>query len=177
MDPAMKSARAVLISFAFLMASTALHSQSLPSWSRLRFLIGEWIAESGTFSFALDLQQRVLVRRGHSETTTGGKKPKMLSQDDLMIIYAGSGKQPFRAMYFDHLGQVIDYAVTPGRDRVTFLSQPRENAPRYRLTYRRTAKDKLGVLFEVSDSGRDADFKPRQEITARRLFRPGTTAQ
>lgn len=180
----MKAIRVALISLTLLLAATTVRSQPAPSWSRLRFLLGEWITESkglpenamGTFSFNLDLQQRVLVRRSHSESTTGGKKPRRVSQDDLMIIYAGSGKQPFRAMYFDHLGQVINYAVTSGKDRVTFLSLPPESAPRYRLTYRRTSKDALGVLFEVSDSGRAGDFKPRLEGTARRLFRPGATS-
>jgi hypothetical protein len=166
-----------------MLLASPVQSAPLPGWSRLRFLLGEWISEAsgapgkgtGTFSFALDLQQRVLVRRSHSEFSTT-KNPKAVSHDDLMIIYAGSGKQPFRATLFDHEGRVVEYAVNTARDRVTFVSQPAESAPRYRLTYRRTSKNKLGVLLEVSSSGRDGDFKPHLQGTARRLFRPGAAS-
>ena len=177
----MKSIRAALL--ILLLAASTGSSAPPDNWARFRFLMGDWITDGsggGTFSFVPDLQERVLMRRSRSEYEKEIKVRKKIQRttmvrEDLMVIYPAERNKPFRAIYFDNEGQVIEYAVTTAKDRVTFLSQPSGSTARYRLSYRRAAKDKLGVKFEISSSGRDEDFKPYLEGTARKLYRPART--
>jgi hypothetical protein len=69
-------------------------------WRGLRFLLGNWTGEggevgaggeqtaigSGWFSFALDLQDNIIVRKNHAHYAATSEKPAY-DHDDLMIIY------------------------------------------------------------------------------------------
>jgi hypothetical protein len=68
--------------------------QPISTWDKWSWLAGEWVGEGsglpgsggGTFTFKTDLDQKVLVRKSHSEYPAKGESPKVI-HDDLMIIY------------------------------------------------------------------------------------------
>jgi hypothetical protein len=157
---------------------TAQEAPAAPTWSGLEFLIGEWVTEtsggvpgaatSGGFSLRADLQGRVLVRRNVADYAAVGDRPA-LHHEDLMIVSADAGGRPAQAVYFDNEGHTIRYAVDASTAGVVVLvSEAEAKAPRFRLTYRRTAKDKHEGRFEIAPPGKPDAFSPYVEWTARR---------
>ena len=65
-------------------------------WDACRFLLGEWAGEgggqpgrgTGGFTFALDLQDKVMVRRNRAELPAAAGRPAAV-HDDLMVVYQG----------------------------------------------------------------------------------------
>lgn len=148
----------LLISGIFLVYSG--FGQEVPSWDKWNFLIGEWVGEGsgqpgqggGTFTFFLDLDRQILVRKSHSEYPASGNKAAIL-HDDLMIIYKEAPASETKADYFDNEGHVIHYSVTfPGQD-VVFTSLKTENAPVFRLTYKPVEAGTVDTIFEMSRDG------------------------
>src|SRR5436190_4028152 len=102
------------------------------NWDSLRFLLGEWIGEgtgapgegTGGFSFELDLQDKVIVRKNHADYPAAKEKPAY-SHTDLMVIYREVDDST-KAMYFDNEGHVIHYSVKLSKDQttLTFISDP-----------------------------------------------------
>jgi hypothetical protein len=137
--------------------------------AKWRALIGDWSGEgggnpgsgSGTSSFQFDLQQQVLVRRSHSEYPASGNRPATV-HDDLMVIYADSGSEQSRAIYFDNEGHVINYFATwsAGGDVVTFVSKPAPGTPQFRLTYKKADAQTWTISFEMAPPGQPDAFKP-----------------
>ena len=131
---------------------------------QLDFLVGEWSGSgsgepgqgTGSFSFARDLQGRILVRHAHSEYPATENRPATV-HDDLLIVYSGGSE----ALYFDNEGHVIHYKITvdPQAKTATFLSTDPQPAPAFRLTYKQRSADQLQVGFEISPSGKVVDFK------------------
>lgn len=119
-------------------------------WKPLEFLLGDWIgvagekdtqigAGQGAFSFHLDLDKKIIVRRNNASYTSGA------THDDLLVIYVEGGT---RAIYFDSEGHVIHYNVTsPEPNRAVFES---DGDPRYRLTYW-LDQGSLNGKFEIGD--------------------------
>ena len=107
-------------------------------WKRLEFLLGKWTgvagekdtqigAGQGAFSFELDLNKKIMVRRNNASYDSG------IRHDDLMVIYLEGAT---RAIYFDSEGHVIHYNVTvPSNNRAVFESDGTQPGPKYRLTY------------------------------------------
>lgn len=134
----------------------------------LRFLLGRWEGEgggeaaqgSGYFTFEEGLQGKVLVRKNHSEYPPTKDRPAFV-HDDLMVVYADPQTGGARAFYTDSEGHVINYAVSVsgGGQRVTFLSDPRDPGPRYRLNYVLTAPDALALTFETATPDRPEQFQ------------------
>ena len=130
--------------FALFIAAMALLSSPLQAaidhdpWDSCRFLLGQWTGEGsgqpgqgkGEFSFAPELEGKVLVRRNINEIATGPGRPPTV-HEDLMVVYPAEKGQPSRAIYFDNEGHVISYKVHPSEDRqsLTFLSDPSPSAP------------------------------------------------
>ncbi len=147
--------------------------------SPLHFLLGEWIGEgegapgegSGGFTFAPDLQGKVLVRTNYAEYPATAERPAF-RHDDLMIVYADPQGTGSRAMYFDSEGHVIAYAVEESREplKVLFVSDAISGTPRYRLTYTATGPDSLDLTFEVAPPGEPEAFATY--ITARARRKP-----
>jgi hypothetical protein len=146
-------------------------------WKGFQFLIGEWTGGggsstgqgSGTFSFQMDVDGKVLMRRNHAGYPAAKDKPAV-SHDDLMMIYSeGDDKAP-EAVYADSEGHVIHYESEVSSDgtRVRFLSRALPGAPRYRLTYRKTGSDTLEGQFEVAPPGKPDAFTPYLTWTAQR---------
>ncbi len=151
------------------------------AWKPYRFLVGEWTGEgsgdpgkgSGRFSFAWDLQDKVLVRRNRTDFPAAQGRPAF-SHDDLMVIYRADRDGPTKAIYFDSEGHVINYAATFSDDRqtLTFLSDAIPAAPRFRLSYTKAADDSMGIKFEIAPPGKPGEFKTYLEGTARRHAEP-----
>jgi hypothetical protein len=132
---------------AFLLAAAALPAQD---WKQLEFLLGHWTgvagekdtqigAGQGAFSFELDLNKKIIVRRNNAQYTSG------VIHDDLLIIYVEGSP---RAIYFDSEGHVIRYNIrVPFENKVIFES---EGPPKYRLTYW-LDHDSLNGKFEIGD--------------------------
>src|SRR5712672_753843 len=105
-----------------LLLNLAVSQQSMKpsSLDDLRFLIGEWegIGEGGpgsgkgVFSFAFDLQNRVIVRKNYAEYPPTASRPA-IKHDDLIVIYLDRASNQILANYFDSEGQQIVYKVMP----------------------------------------------------------------
>jgi hypothetical protein len=133
-----------------ILAALLLTSVPLPAqdWKQLEFLVGQWTgvagekdtqigAGQGTFSFALDLNNKIIVRRNSAQYTSG------ITHDDLLIIYVEGSP---RAIYFDSEGHVIRYNIAvPSENKVIFES---DGAPKYRLTYW-LDRESLNGTFEI----------------------------
>ncbi len=160
-----------LIAALVLLASSCAFAQTPSSqspFSSLQFLVGDWVGEgdggSGSFSFAYDLQNSVLVRRNHTEYPATDKRSALV-HDDLLIIFPEGND--LRAMYWDNEKHVIRYTVKPVTDGVDFISEATEGAPRFRLTYRNGSEGKLDIAFEIAPPGKD--FSPYLQGKARRV--------
>ena len=141
-------------------------STSTP-WKPLEFLIGTWeaatrggsagAATSGTYSFQLELRGHVLAR--HS-SNSGCKGPADFDCDhgDLLYIYPDTPRQPYKAIYFDNEGHVIQYNVSsPAANTAVFLSSPSQPGPQFRLTYELKGSTMRGK-FQIRMPG-ETDFK------------------
>jgi hypothetical protein len=152
-------------------------------WKPFQFLMGEWTGEGsgqpgkgeGEFSFALDLQKKVLVRRHHAEVhSSGNGAPAVL--EDLMVVYREAASGRFRAIYFDSEDHVINYTVSVSDNgkTVTLLSDALQGAPRFRLTYVQTGNDTLAIKFEIARLGQADQFGTYVEGKARRSQKTST---
>jgi|WetSurMetagenome_2_1015567.scaffolds.fasta_scaffold71527_3 hypothetical protein len=130
-----------------------------PPWT---VLVGEWVGEGngrpgaggGASSFALDLERHALVRRSTSDYPAAEGRPAV-HHEDLMVIYPGDAGAAARALFLDNEGHAIEYAAawSAGGEVLTFVSEARPGAPRFRLTYRVMAGDRLAVDFEIAPPG------------------------
>jgi hypothetical protein len=163
-----------------LLLSGRAAAQAAPDWRAWDMLAGEWIADeghgqpgaatSGSFSFAFDLDRRVLVRRDHSEYAATSGRPAT-RHDGLMIIYAERPDR-FAATSFDNEGHVIEYAVEiASPTRIVFTSPARDGQPRYRLTYDAIAGG-LKIAFAIAPPNQPEAFAVYVEGTAHRVRRP-----
>jgi len=159
---------------ALALAAHDLLAQPAPSspLDPLRFLVGEWRAvdsppgESGGFSFALSVQNRVMTRTNYAVYEATAARPAS-RHDDFMVIYADGGS--LKADYFDNEGHVIHYDVQSRRDReVVFHCAPTAKDPGYRLSYVLMPEGLLKGQFEVSPPGDREAFKTYLTWTARR---------
>jgi hypothetical protein len=123
----------------------------------------------GTFSFALELQGKILVRRNRLDFPATPARAAF-SHEDLLIVYPESGAAPNRAVYFDSEGHVIQYVVTFSEQGkvLTFASEPSPESPRFRLTYRQGEDGMLKVKFEIAPPGKPEAFVTHVEGAARR---------
>ena len=143
----------------------------------LNFLVGEWVGDGGGtgpgkgiggFTYAYDLQGRILVRKNFAHYAATNERPEY-THDDLMITYTGPSNT-LKAVYFDNEGHVINYAVsvTPDRSRITFVSEVVPGAPRFRMVYTKVSQADLKIQFEIAPPGKSEDFGPYIEATAKR---------
>jgi hypothetical protein len=149
-----------------------LYGEIADRWAPIRFLIGEWTGEggggpgqgSGSFSFLTDQQNTILVRKNRADYPATKDRPAA-THTDLMIVYQEESK--LRAIYFDTEDHVIHYDVLPAADgsSVQFLS------PNFRLTYRKTGGDTLGIKFEIAPPGKAGAFATYIEASARKASR------
>jgi hypothetical protein len=102
-------------------------------FKQLEFLLGQWTADGGAFSFEQQLNKKIIVRHNTAP-----------NHEDLLVIYTEG--EP-RAIYFDNEGHVIRYNIAvPYENRVVFES---DSNPSYRLTYW-LDHDSLNGKFEIA---------------------------
>lgn len=138
---------------------------SAVDWSRWQFLMGEWVGEgtgepgegTGGFTFALDLQEQILVRKNMALYPATTDRPAF-RHDDLLIIYQQGDAT--RATYFDNEGHVISYHVAFSENErgVIFVSESVPSEPRFRLTYEKEGEAKVSIRFEIAPPGKLDEF-------------------
>jgi len=150
-------------------------AQQASPWTKWSWLIGEWKGVgggdepgmgSGRFTFALDLEKKILVRRAHSEYPATANKP-LIIHDDLLIVYLDASGNPTRAIYFDNEGKTINYSLSYADKSVVFLSDRVANTPIFRLTYTLQQDGTVNVKFEMSQDGKS--FKTYVEGRCRKV--------
>ena len=139
---------------------TAGFGQQSSSWAKWSWLMGEWKGEgsgepgkgSGAFSFKTDLDNKILVRKAHSEYPGVSGKPATI-HDDLLIVYLDFSGNPAKAIYFDNEGHTINYTISYNDKTIILLSDKISNMPVFRLTYTLLNDDSINTKFEMSQDG------------------------
>jgi hypothetical protein len=133
-------------------------------WAPFQFLVGDWSGVgsgqprevvSGSTSFSFDLGQNILIRKNRAELAPKPGEKSGAVHEDLVIIYRQPAEPPFRAIYFDSEGHVINYSVSfPARQQsVVFESDVSEKAPRFRFIYELGPDDLLSGEFDIAPPG------------------------
>jgi hypothetical protein len=165
---------------ALILGSTkiVIAQSSAPNWAPFSWLVGEWVGEgaaadrgqgTGGFSFTLDLQKNILVRKNWADyPATNGHAA--FRHDDLMIAYQESAKDPVQAIFFDSEGHVIRYGASASMldNTVRFTSDAQPSTSRYRLTYVKTGEKTLSLKFEIAPPDKPDGFVTYIEATAHR---------
>jgi hypothetical protein len=158
---------------AWLALSTSLRADIPAAFEAFQFLLGRWTGTgdqagaTGGFTFALDVQNQVIVRTNYSNTPATADRPAS-RHDDLMVIYIDGAV--VKGDYFDSEGHVIHYLADATPDRVVFISDVKSSEPRYRLSYRRGSNGAtLTGTFEVAPAGEPEAFAPYLSWRARKV--------
>ncbi|PWB74491.1 hypothetical protein C3F09_03935 [candidate division GN15 bacterium] len=149
--------------------------EPIDRWADFRFLLGTWVADSsadprqgtGEFSFALDLNNNILVRKNHTVIAAAADKPA-LTHDDLMVVF--HEQQQTKANYWDNEGHAINYtaSLNPGKDTLSFVSDAVTGMPRFRLQYIKLADGGLKITFDFAPPGQPEAFAPYLQGAAHR---------
>jgi hypothetical protein len=139
------------------------------------FVLGSWEGEgsgqpgqgTGGFVFEMSLDGNLVLRRSHAEYPAAEGRPAV-SHQDVMTVYPEGGQ--LRADYFDNEGHVIHYAVAFVHESatLTFVSAIAEGQPRYRLTYRPLAADRVEVSFDIAPPDKPTTFTTYVKGVSRR---------
>jgi hypothetical protein len=167
----------IFASFVLTINGTGAGEPPSVSWEKWQPLIGVWKAEGkgnpgegqGSFSFAYDLQNRVILRKSRTDYPAAEGRPAF-AHDDLLVIYADEASHRFRGNYFDNEGHVIRYTAefSPDGKTVTFVSDPAPSQPAFRLTYTMTEPTTLSIKFEIAPPNAPEKFKVYVEGSARK---------
>jgi hypothetical protein len=130
------------------------------TWDKWDWLMGDWVGEGsgqpgqggGTFSFKPDLNNKILVRKSHSEYIQPENKPTVI-HEDLMIIFPDNMGNPSKAVYFDNEGNTINYSIIYSDKTIVFISDKILNVPVFRLTYTLLDNETVNIKFEMSQDG------------------------
>jgi hypothetical protein len=151
--------------------------ETASGWEPFEQLLGDWVGEGGgqpgqgggEFSFHLDLQKRVLVRKSYADYPAANGRPAF-RHDDLMVMYRESENSAVKALYLDSEGHVIHYSVKVSADQKTieFISDVLPSTPTYRLTYLMTGGNTLNIKFESAPPGKPDAFSTYIEAKAKR---------
>jgi hypothetical protein len=145
------------------------------TWDSWKFLLGEWEEQAGgkpgqgtgIFSFAFDLQGKVLIRKNHSDYPAT-KERAGYSRDDLMVVYVDPETKHKRAFWADSDGHVVNYdvSVSPDGKSIVFVGDVLPAAPRYRFAYSQIQPNKIAISFEVAPPGHPGRFEKYIDATA-----------
>ncbi|MEI6122106.1 MAG: hypothetical protein WCQ95_00620 [Bacteroidota bacterium] len=135
-------------------------AQQSTLWDKWSWLIGEWKGEGtgqagqggGTFSFAFNLDKKIIERKSHSEYPATENKP-LIIHDDLMFIYLDFTGTPSKAIYFDNEGHTINYTISYSDKSIVMISDKIPNVPIFRLTYSLLDNETINTKFEMSQDG------------------------
>ena len=149
------------------------------AWEGWEFVLGTWEGEgsgepgqatAGGFSFAPDLDGRILVRRSFTEWAASAGRPGF-RHDDLIVVDRDPSGTP-RATYWDNEGHRIDYevAVSDTPRTITFQTRERPGSERIRFVYWDRGPGRLEFTFDIAAPGTSA-FTTHVRGTARRVKR------
>lgn len=149
-----------LITVMLLSLVTISYGQKTDNWSKWDWIVGEWEGEGsgvpgeggGIFSFTFDLENKILVRKSHSEYPGENIKTRTI-HDDLMIVYPDQNGTPSKAIYFDNEGHTINYNITYSENCITFTSEAVGQNPVFRLVYTKLDNAIVNTRFEMSRDG------------------------
>jgi hypothetical protein len=157
------SIKAILTIIIIIITVAIYGQENKNGWEKINFLVGNWKGEGsgkpgegeGYFSFKFDLNNKILVRKNHSEYPAAKDKP-LIIHDDLMVIYPDPTGNPGGGIYFDNEGHVINYSITfPNEKDIVFTSDKTPRNPIFRLTYSKIENDFINVKFEISRDGQN----------------------
>jgi hypothetical protein len=142
-----------LFAIAFLALTLPLAAQTNPDpFAPIHFLFGTWeakgngpggVVSSGSYTFAPDLMNNILVRRATTSGACKGPVTFDCDHSDALTIYPESGA--LHAIYFDNEGHVLHYTITtPTPTTAVFLTDPAQPGPQFRLTYSLTGATMQG---------------------------------
>jgi len=165
----------LMLSMCLVPQAPAAQSPAATAWPGWQMLIGDWVGDSGkgvpgsptssSFSFAYDLDRRVIVRRDRADYPATKDRPAF-RHDGLMIISQDDNKQVL-AISYDNEGHMIPYDVVLSAKRAVFTSPSGTAGPRFRLTYVETTVG-LAVRFEIAPPDHPDQFAVYVEGTAHR---------
>lgn len=149
-----------ILTLALLSLAVASYGQQGSPWDRWSWLMGEWVGEGGgqpgqgggTFSFTLDLDKHIIVRKSHSEYPAKDGKPAII-HNDLMVVYLDYAGNPSKAIYFDNEGHTINYTVAYTDQSIVLTSDKIPSMPLFRLTYTLLNNGMVDTKFEMSQDG------------------------
>jgi hypothetical protein len=149
-----------ILSFAFFVLTLVSFGQQDSTWVKWNWIIGDWVGEGGgqpgqgggTFSFKPDLDNKILVRKSHSEYPATEGKPLVI-HNDLMVIYPNFAGSPSKAIYFDNEGHTINYTIIYPENSIVLKSDKVPNIPVFRLTYTLLENEIVNTKFEMSRDG------------------------
>lgn len=150
----------LILFFSLLTITSVSFGQQKTAWDNWNWLMGEWIGEGsgqpgqggGVFSFSLDLENKILVRKSHSEYPAKDNKPAVI-HDDLMVVYLDYTGSPSKAIYFDNEGHTINYEISYSDKSIVLTSNKIPNVPIFRLTYSLLDINIVDTKFEMSQDG------------------------
>jgi hypothetical protein len=150
----------LIITIALIGFISTVFGQQSSNWDKWNWLMGNWAGEGsgqpgqggGTFSFKPDLDQKILIRKSHSEYPASANKPQTI-HDDLMVVYLDNSGNPGKAIYFDNEGHTINYSITYAEKSIALTSDKTPNAPVFRLTYSLLDDTTVNTKFEMSRDG------------------------
>ena len=122
-------------------------------------------AVGGGFTFAIDLDGKVAVRRSRSEYAASPAQAKAMVREDLTVVYPkGGGLQAFS---WDNEGNAIRYRVRSEAGTVIYESEQGSPGPRFRLVYARRGADVVEISFSSAPPGKE--FQTHVSGLARRI--------
>jgi hypothetical protein len=156
----MKTAKLLLTIMIFSLGSTLFGQVSDNTWDQWKWIMGDWIGEgsgkpgegNGKFSFCLDLDKNILVRKSSTEFPATNNR-SAFAHEDLLIVYRDYSGIPAKAIYFDNENHVINYSVILSGKSIIFQSEKIPDVPVFRLTYTSLSTDYVNIKFEMSQDG------------------------
>jgi hypothetical protein len=146
-------------------------------WKAWEFLLGEWEGGHegdpgqgyGKFSFSIELDKNILVRRSRTVFPTTSERQGYVHNDLLIVYTEFSGAK--RAIYFDNEEHTIHYEVkiAPDQNSIILESDPIPSAPQFRFTYIKTGDDTLDARFEMTPPGQPGAWFIYLEGSSRRI--------
>lgn len=148
-----------LLSISLILLPLICFSQPSSSWDKWKWLTGNWQGEgsgipgdgTGTFGFSFDLDSNILIRRSHSDYSSGDFKRRII-RDDMMVVYLINGL-PENAISFDNEGHTIKYKITYQDSSIVLTSEPEPKSPTFRLIYEKINSFSVNTKFEMSRDG------------------------
>lgn len=152
----------IILLLTLVLVITTCFAQSTPKWEKWNDLIGNWTGEgngkpgqgSGSVNFSFDLEQKILVRKNHTEFPATATTPKVV-HEDLMIVYPDFSGQPANAIYFDNEGHTINYVIAYTANSIILTSLQIKDMPVFRLTYTWLEPGLVNTRFEMSQDGKN----------------------